>query len=176
MRVAIATLGCKANQYDSEIMRESFEEKNFEVVLFSEPADIYVINTCTVTGRTDFQARQLIRRAHRNNPNGKIVVTGCYAQSAPQEIQKIPGVSLVIGNPEKRKIVDLIQAAKNTPSPEIMVTPVEKELVFPERTIKKFSSRTRVFLKIQDGCNARCSYCIIPQVRGKSRKIGRAHV
>jgi threonylcarbamoyladenosine tRNA methylthiotransferase MtaB len=116
MRVAIATLGCKANQYDSEVIRESFEEKNFDIVLFLEPADIYVINTCTVTGKTDFQARQLIRRAQHINPQAKIVVTGCYAQSAPEELKKIPGVSLVIGNPEKLEIATLLSEAEKIPS------------------------------------------------------------
>lgn len=171
MRIAIATLGCKANQYDSEIIRESFEEKNFDIVLFPEQADIYVINTCTVTGKTDFQARQLIRRAHRVNPQAKIVVTGCYAQAAPEELKKIPGVSLVIGNPDKWEIVNIIKKAEKTSSAGIIVTPLEKEIVFPEKKIKRFSAKTRFFLKIQDGCNARCSYCIVPQVRGKSRSM-----
>jgi len=171
MRIAIATFGCKANQYDSEIIRESFEEKNFDIVPFSEPADIYVINTCTVTGKTDFQARQLIRRAHRVNPQAKIVVTGCYAQAAPEDVKKIPGVSLVIGNPDKWEIVNIIKEAEKTSSTGIIVTPMEKEIVFPEKKIKRFSAKTRFFLKIQDGCNARCSYCIVPHVRGKSRSM-----
>ena len=120
MRIAIATFGCKANQYDSEIIRESFEEKNFDIVPFPEPADIYVINTCTVTGKTDFQARQLIRRAYRVNPQAKIVVTGCYAQSAPEELKKIPGVSLVIGNPDKWEIVNpALRGRKNFLLPEL---------------------------------------------------------
>jgi len=171
MRIAIATFGCKANQYDSEIIRESFEEKNFDIIPFSEPADIYVINTCTVTGKTDFQARQLIRRAHRVNPQAKIVVTGCYAQAAPEDLKKIPGVSLVIGNPDKWEIVNIIKEAEKTSSTGIIVTPLEKEIVFPEKKIKRFSAKTRFFLKIQDGCNARCSYCIVPHVRGKSRSM-----
>jgi len=171
MRIAITTFGCKANQYDSEIIRENFEEKNFDIVPFSEPADIYVINTCTVTGKTDFQARQLIRRAHRVNPQAKIVVTGCYAQAAPEDLKKIPGVSLVIGNPDKWEIVNIIKEAEKASSAGIIVTPMEKEIVFPEKKIKKFSAKTRFFLKIQDGCNARCSYCIVPQVRGKSRSM-----
>ena len=171
MRVAIATLGCKANQYDSEIMRESFEEKNFDIIPFSELADIYVINTCTVTGKTDFQARQLIRKAYRINPQAKIVVTGCYAQSAPEELKKIAGVSLVIGNPDKWEIAALLSEAEKIPSSGIMVTPAEKEILFPEKKFKKFSAKTRFFLKIQDGCNARCSYCIVPHVRGTSRSM-----
>ena len=171
MRVAIATFGCKVNQYDSEIMRENFEEKSFTLVPFSEPADIYVINTCTVTEKTDFQARQLIRRAHRNNPDAKIVVTGCYAQAAPEDLKKISGVSLVIGNPDKWDIGTLISELEKIPSSGIMVTPIEKELLFPEKKIKKFSAKTRFFLKIQDGCNAVCSYCIVPHVRGRSRSM-----
>ena len=171
MRIAIATFGCKANQYDSEIIRENFEENNFDLVPFSEPADIYVINTCTVTGKTDFQARQLIRKTYRVNPQAKIVVTGCYAQAAPEELKKIPGVSVVIGNPDKWEIVNIIKEEEKNPSSGIRVTPVEKEIIFPEKKIKRFSAKTRFFLKIQDGCNAQCAYCIIPRVRGSSRSL-----
>lgn len=171
MRVAIATFGCKVNQYDSEIMRENFEEKSFTLVPFSQPADIYVINTCTVTEKADFQARQLIRRAHRVNPQAKIVVTGCYAQAAPEDLKKIPGVSLVIGNPDKWGIATLVTEAEKIPSSGMVVTPIGKELLFPEKRIKKFSAKTRFFLKIQDGCNGRCSYCIVPRVRGRSRSM-----
>ncbi|WAC08409.1 MAG: tRNA (N(6)-L-threonylcarbamoyladenosine(37)-C(2))-methylthiotransferase MtaB [Thermodesulfobacteriota bacterium] len=171
MRVAIATFGCKVNQYDSEIMRENLEEKGFALVPFSEAADIYMINTCTVTGKTDFQARQMVRRAHRNNPDAKIVVTGCYAQAAPEDLKKIPGVSLVIGNHEKWEIGTLLSESEKIPSSGIMVTPIGEELFFPEKKIKKFSAKTRFFLKIQDGCNACCSYCIVPHVRGKSRSM-----
>ncbi|MCD6353421.1 MAG: tRNA (N(6)-L-threonylcarbamoyladenosine(37)-C(2))-methylthiotransferase MtaB [Proteobacteria bacterium] len=171
MRVAIATLGCKANQYDSEIIREAFEEKNFGIVSFSDVADIYVINTCTVTGKTDYQSRQLIRRAHRINPNAKIVVTGCYAQVAPHDLKKIPGVSLVVGNSDKSKISDLLINTAIDKDTRIVVNPFEKSCPFPEEKIKRFFSKTRFFLKIQDGCNAHCSYCIIPTSRGPSRSM-----
>jgi len=171
IRVAIATLGCKANQYDSEIIREGFEEKNFGVVPFSDVADIYVINTCTVTGKTDYQSRQLIRRAHRKNPKAKIVVTGCYAQVAPDDLEKIPGVSLVVGNQDKNNIPDLLLSSAIDNDARIAVKPFEKGSTFPEDKIKRFFNKTRFSLKIQDGCNARCSYCIIPTSRGPSRSM-----
>jgi len=171
MRIAIATLGCKANQYDSEIIREGFEEKNFEVVPFSKDADIYVINTCTVTGKTDYQSRQLIRRAHRFNPKAKIVVTGCYTQIAPNELSKIPGVSLVVGNHDKGRIVDLVCDSDRDKETKVVVSPFEKDMLLPGERLKRFSSRTRFFLKIQDGCDAQCSYCIIPRARGRSRSM-----
>lgn len=171
MRIAIATLGCKANQYDSEVIREAFKERDFEIVSFSENADIYVINTCTVTGKTDYQSRQLIRRAHRNNPKATIVVTGCYAQVAPNDLEKIPGVSLVVGNADKERIVDLICVAHPDEVTRVVVNPLEENISLPEKEIKEFSGRTRFFLKIQDGCNAHCSYCIIPFARGPSRSM-----
>ena len=108
MRIAIATLGCKANQYDSEVIRESFEEEHCVVVPHSESADLYIVNTCTVTGKTDYQSRQLIRKIHRLHPEADIVVTGCYAQVAPDKLKKLPGVSLVLGNTDKEHIVDTV--------------------------------------------------------------------
>jgi len=171
MRVAIATLGCKANQYDSALIQESLEKRDFELVPFSQLAEIYIINTCTVTSRADFQCRQLIRRAYRNNPKAKIIVTGCYAQSAPEELKKIPGVTLVVGNSEKWEIARLLSEPEKFSPSEIIVSPIEEESVLYFQEINKFSSRTRFFLKIQDGCNSQCSYCIVPLVRGKSRSM-----
>ena len=158
MRIAIATLGCKANQYDSEVLREGFAEKNFEIVPFSKGADIYLINTCTVTVKTDYQSRQLIRRAHRFNPKAKIVVTGCYAQVAPNELKKITGVSLVVGNHDKGRIVDLISNSDMDKESQVVVNPFGKEMLLPGERIKRFSGRTRFFLKIQDGCDGHCTY------------------
>jgi len=171
MRIAIATLGCKANQYDSEIIREGFEEKNLEIVPFSKGADIYVINTCTVTAKTDYQSRQLIRRAHRFNPQAKIVVTGCYAQLAPDELKKMPGVSLVVGNCDKERIADLVCHLCNECKVKVLVKPIERGVLFQKKNLNTFSGKTRFFLKIQDGCNACCSYCIIPRARGRSRSM-----
>lgn len=171
MRITIATLGCKANQYDSEIIREAFEERNCEIVPFSTGADIYVINTCTVTGKTDYQSRQLIRRAHRLNPEAKIVVTGCYAQIAADEARSIPGVSMVVGNREKERIAEFIAQATPSPEAQVLVPAMNGKTEFSQKVARRFGSRTRFFLKIQDGCNAQCAYCIIPRARGRSRSM-----
>ncbi|MBN2468448.1 MAG: tRNA (N(6)-L-threonylcarbamoyladenosine(37)-C(2))-methylthiotransferase MtaB, partial [Deltaproteobacteria bacterium] len=171
MRIAIATLGCKANQYDSEVLRAKFESRGCHVVSFSENADIYVINTCTVTGKTDYQSRQLVRRAHRRNPQAKIVVTGCYAHVAPGELALLPGVSIIAGNLEKKALAELVLEATNDKEPLTVVTPFQKNTPFFQEPIEAFAAKTRFFLKIQDGCNARCTYCIIPQARGPSRSM-----
>jgi threonylcarbamoyladenosine tRNA methylthiotransferase MtaB len=171
VRIAIATLGCKANQYDSEMIRERCEEKAFRIVPFSQPADIYVINTCTVTGKTDYQSRQLIRQAHRRNPNARIVVTGCYAQVAPEKLREVPGVSWVVGTSEKRSIAELIASSSWPDAPHAEVGPVRQEGSFGAKPMTGFAGRTRFFLKIQDGCDARCSYCIVPTARGASRSM-----
>ncbi len=170
MRIAIATLGCKANQYDSEVIRKSFEEKHCSVVPFPEKAQLYIVNTCTVTGKTDYQSRQLIRKIHRLNPSAKIVVTGCYAQVAPEELKNIPGVSLVLGNVDKERIVDLaFDLPFNNGYKTTLLSQETPSL--REQSMRRFSSRTRFFLKIQDGCDSRCSYCIVPYARGKSRSM-----
>jgi len=171
MRVAIATLGCKANQYDSEIIRETFEERHCEIVPFSEGADVYVINTCTVTGKTDYQSRQLVRRAHRLNPEARIVVTGCYAQVAADEAKSIPGVSMVVGNRKKEKIAELIDCGGRVSETQVLVPAMSGNMGFSEKIVRRFGNRTRFFLKIQEGCDAQCSYCIIPRARGRSRSM-----
>lgn len=171
LRIAVATLGCKANQYDSEMIRERCEEKGFRVVPFPQPADVYVINTCTVTEKTDYQSRRLIRQAHRRNPNAKIVVTGCYAQTAPEKLREVPGVSLVVGTSAKGSIADLISSSSWQDAPRSVIGPVRPEGSFEAKPMAGFAGRTRFFLKIQDGCNARCSYCIVPRARGASRSM-----
>lgn len=171
MRIAIATLGCKANQYDSQVIREAFEEKQCTIVPLSQEADVYVVNTCTVTGKTDYQSRQLIRRIHRDHPGARIAVTGCYAQTAPEEIQSLPGVFLIAGNLEKEIIGDLALKHLHDHEPCIAISPPHSVRAFPARTVTSFSARTRFFFKIQEGCDNRCSYCIIPAARGRSRSM-----
>ncbi len=140
------------------------------MVSFRSPADIYIINTCTVTAFSDFQARQLIRRAKRANPQAKIIVTGCYAQVAAADIAALNGVNLVVGNDQKHTIPALLQTgainSKGTLSDDIF-----QQKHFCEMPLANFSERTRAFLKIQDGCNSFCSYCIVPFARGKSRSL-----
>jgi threonylcarbamoyladenosine tRNA methylthiotransferase MtaB len=168
MKIAVATLGCKVNQYESAAMMEALN--GFTVVPFEAVADCYLINTCTVTGKTDYQSRQLIRRALRNNPEATVVVTGCYAQRAPEEIARIPGVTLVAGNEEK---ADIGRILKNLPrtQPRILVEDIRNRKRISNLAATSFAGHTRAFLKIQDGCNAHCSYCIVPLTRGPARSL-----
>lgn len=168
--MALATLGCKVNQYESAGILEALDASIFTVVPFNVKADCYIINTCTVTGRTDYQSRQLIRRAMRLNPNASIIVTGCYAQIAFAEIARMPGVTLVTGTAEKEKIPYLLKNMGKDHT-QIFVGNAGEVREFSGLAPKVFPGRTRAFLKIQDGCNSRCSYCIVPHARGRSRSL-----
>jgi threonylcarbamoyladenosine tRNA methylthiotransferase MtaB len=167
--VAIATLGCKVNQYESAIIQESFQKRGYPIASFSNYAQIYIINTCTVTKKADYQSRQLIRRAQKQNPQATIVVTGCYAQVAAEEIADIAGVHYIIGNSYKDKIIDLIQDLPDEKLPKILVDPIERKKKIEIPAVAGFSNQTRPLVKIQDGCDFSCSYCIIPSARGRSR-------
>ncbi len=169
--IAITTLGCKANQFDSEMMQTSLERGGYEIIPFSQRADIYIVNTCTVTHRADYQSRQLIRRAHRLNPSSLIVVTGCYAQAYPEEVQGVEGVRVVLGNGEKASVADILRNPPMSSSPMVSVGDMEKERTIGEGDIGRSCRHTRALLKIQDGCNASCAYCIIPRARGRSRSL-----
>lgn len=169
-KVAIATLGCKVNQYESAGIIEKLIERGFIIVPFSDLADIYIVNTCTVTGKTDYQSRQLSRRAYRKNPKASIIVTGCYAQIAPREISKLPGVAAVVGNSEKENIPDIIQNMIKGEQ-QTLVGDISQARSISGLTVTKFPGHTRAFLRIQDGCNFFCSYCIIPYARGRSRSL-----
>lgn len=168
-KAGISTLGCKVNQCESAALAEELQ-KCFEIVPFNSPADIYIINTCTVTAFSDMQARQMIRRAHRNNPRAKILVTGCYAQTSPEKIAAIEGVTLVIGNNCKSRIPELLKNNTELPSP-IITDDILRQKKFSNMPAASFPHRTRAFLKIQDGCNSFCSYCIVPLARGASRSL-----
>jgi threonylcarbamoyladenosine tRNA methylthiotransferase MtaB len=173
LKIAIATLGCKVNQYESAGIVETLEKQGLDMIPFDQPADYYVINTCTVTSRSDVQSRQLIRRAARTNPQAQIIVTGCYARLAAEDLRKMPGVALVTD--QKALIAGAIAAAKPL---EGIVLP-DTTPSFPDLTSLKpvrFHGHTRAFLKIQDGCNSRCRYCIVPFARGPSRSIPAAEV
>lgn len=173
--VAITTLGCKTNQLDSAIMEESLKQGNFRLTDFSGHADIYIINTCTVTHRSDFQSRQLIRRARRQNPDAKVIVAGCYAQVSPEEVANIEGVDYVIGNTGKIDIAAILNVEcgmRNAEfKTEILTTDVFKETEVKGFNASIFPGHTRAFLKIQEGCHAFCSYCIVPYARGGSRSV-----
>jgi threonylcarbamoyladenosine tRNA methylthiotransferase MtaB len=170
VRVAMVTLGCKVNQCESAGIAEALAARGITLVPFEEAADGYIINTCTVTGRTDYQSRQLIRRAIRKNPAAAVIVTGCYAQRAPEEIARIPGVRFIAGNAEKERIPDIL-CEMTAGVPRILVGDIRKEKRISRLGATVFPEHTRVFLKIQDGCDAFCGYCIVPHTRGASRSL-----
>lgn len=171
-KVAFHTLGCKVNQYETQAMSELFEKAGYAVVQDTEFADVYVINTCTVTNVGDKKSRQFIRRAKKSNADAIISVVGCYAQTAPKEVLEIEGVNIVIGTNDRGKIVDLVEKC----SPEDKINTVDdimKVKEFEEMSVQEIKGKTRAFLKIQEGCNRYCSYCIIPYARGpiRSRRL-----
>lgn len=178
--VAITTLGCRANQYDSSAMEDILIEGGLQVVSPSAVADAYIINTCTVTGSTDSQSRQEIRKLKRRNKDAVIIVTGCYAEVSAEEVALIEGVDFVLGNPEKSKVLECIEAGRGGMA-NMSKTSVSEDLGLMElrvkdATAKKSHKRTRANLKIQDGCDRTCSFCIIPKARGASRSVSRADV
>jgi len=169
--LAIATLGCKVNQFESEALMASLKRLGYHLVSFEEGAEITIINTCTVTQRADFQSRQLVRRAFRFNPESLIVVTGCYPQVDPEAIARIEGATYILGNAEKYRIPDLLPLMERRDLPPIQVSDIQKESSFSDIALHTFHRHTRAFLKVQDGCDARCSYCIVPYARGRSRSL-----
>lgn len=171
-RIAFTTLGCKVNLYDSEAMAELFAQKGYEIVDFDEAADVYVINTCTVTNFGDKKSRQMIRRARRQNENSIIVATGCYAQVAPQTVAEIEGINIVIGTKDRAKVVEIVENYRAENGVLNAVTDIKGEKEFERLKVSNLKDRTRAYIKIQEGCNRYCTYCIIPYARGpvRSRK------
>jgi threonylcarbamoyladenosine tRNA methylthiotransferase MtaB len=167
--VACSTLGCKVNQYETSAIERLFAEKGYEITDFDHRADVYVINTCTVTHMGDRKSRQLIRRATRLNPDATIVVTGCYAQTAPGEIMDIPGVDIVVGTRDRAKIAELVEGVSKGEGPLNAVTDIMSADAFEELPPALLQNRVRAFLKIQEGCDNYCSYCIVPYARGPLR-------
>ncbi len=168
MRVALTTLGCKVNHYETEAMRELFVQDGWEIVDFSALADVYVINTCTVTQTSDTKSRQMIARAHRMNPDALVVAVGCYAQTAPEAVASLEGVGLVIGTSGRKEIVRRVKDALQSKDEEAYISPLYEMREFEPLSAVR-DSRTRATLKIQDGCVNFCSYCIIPFARGPLR-------
>ncbi len=170
-KVAFYTLGCKLNFAETSTIGKQFLQNGYEIVGFNEVADVYVINTCTVTDGADKECRQIVRRALRKNPNGFIAVTGCYAQLRPDQIASINGVDVVLGNNEKFKLFSLLENFEKNELSCIHVTPTEDLDDFTSAASSDADSRTRAFFKIQDGCDYKCTYCTIPMARGKSRSM-----
>ncbi|WP_413380125.1 tRNA (N(6)-L-threonylcarbamoyladenosine(37)-C(2))-methylthiotransferase MtaB [Alkalihalobacillus sp. 1P02AB] len=167
--VAFHTLGCKVNHYETEAIWQLFKARDYEKVDFEKHSDVYVINTCTVTNTGDKKSRQVIRRAIRKNPDAVICVTGCYAQTSPAEIMAIPGVDIVVGTQDRVKMLDYIEQYKEERQPINGVGNIMKSRVYEELDVPSFTDRTRASLKIQEGCNNFCTFCIIPWARGLMR-------
>lgn len=165
--VAFYTLGCKVNQYETNAMKQKFIEKDYEIVDFEEAADVYVVNTCTVTNMSDRKSRQIIRRAKESNKNSLLVVTGCYAQVAKDELEKIEEIDIVIGNQEKKDIVTFVEEKQKEKIEKVSDILYEKS--FAEFGSSTYTDKTRAVIKVQDGCDRFCSYCIIPYARGRIR-------
>ncbi|MDW0117394.1 tRNA (N(6)-L-threonylcarbamoyladenosine(37)-C(2))-methylthiotransferase MtaB [Sporosarcina thermotolerans] len=167
--VAFHTLGCKVNHYETEAIWQLFKESGYDRSDFEKNADVYVINTCTVTNTGDKKSRQVIRRAVRRNPDAVICVTGCYAQTSPAEIMAIPGVDIVVGTQDRTKLLGLIDEYRSERQPINAVRNIMKNRVYEELDVPAFTDRTRASLKIQEGCNNFCTFCIIPWARGLMR-------
>lgn len=167
--VAFHTLGCKVNHYETEAIWQLFKEQGYDRVEFESTSDVYVINTCTVTNTGDKKSRQVIRRAVRKNPDAVICVTGCYAQTSPAEIMAIPGVDIVVGTQDRVKMLEYIEQYKQERQPINAVGNIMKNRVYEELDVPAFTDRTRASLKIQEGCNNFCTFCIIPWARGLMR-------
>lgn len=168
-KIAYHTLGCKVNQYETEAMQQQFESKGYETVPFQEVADVYIINTCTVTNIADRKSRQMLHKAKKANPNSLVVAVGCYVQAAKEALLKDEFIDIVIGNNKKHEIVDIVESEFNGELLENTVLDIGSEKDYEELFINKVTEKTRAYIKIQDGCNQFCSYCIIPYARGRVR-------
>lgn len=175
-RVAVTTLGCKVNQFESASFLSGFEEQGAELVPFSQAADIYVINSCAVTAKAGAQSRQMIRRALRANPEARLVVTGCYAQVAAKDILGLADRPIcIVGNGNKHHLVEIALASRECDL-EMYTGDIGRKKEICPLTARRFAGRTRAYVKVQDGCNRFCSYCIVPYARGRSRSLSPAKV
>ena len=172
-KAALHNLGCKVNFYETEIMRQKLQEKGYEIVPFEQRADIYIINTCTVTNIADRKSRQMLHRARQLNPEAVVVAAGCYAQTGREALEKDEAVDLIVGNNRKGDIADLLEEYLSRRGKgrrkEILVTDIGRDCEYGEMRLRESAEHTRVYIKIQDGCNQFCSYCAIPYARGRVR-------
>jgi threonylcarbamoyladenosine tRNA methylthiotransferase MtaB len=174
-RVAFYTLGCRANQLESATLAASFSQDGWQVVPFEDPAHVVVVNTCTVTERADQEARRIVRRVRLTNPEARVVMTGCYAQVAPDVVKHLDGVHWVVGNQFKEDLAQIVAATPNPSQPLVQVGDIDKSRIMAGATAADIG-RTRGSLKIQDGCDYKCTYCIIWRARGPSRSLPMADV
>nr|WP_294487361.1 tRNA (N(6)-L-threonylcarbamoyladenosine(37)-C(2))-methylthiotransferase MtaB [uncultured Anaerosporobacter sp.] len=168
-KVAFLTLGCKVNSYETEAMEQLFKDASYSVVEFNDKADIYVVNTCTVTNIADRKSRQMLHKAKKNNENAVVVAVGCYAQAAKEALEQDEAINLVVGNNQKKQIVSLVEAYLDNSTYNEAVIDIANDTEYEELAIGSLSEKTRAYMKIQDGCNQFCSYCIIPYTRGRIR-------
>jgi len=166
--VSFATLGCRLNQVDTQQIQAALEARGFRTVGFDEPADVVVVNTCTVTARAEFSDRQMIRRAARVSDGATLVVTGCWAQTSPSEVAAMAEVDLVVGNGDKHRLPDLLDGVL---ADRVNVTDIARARTVDAAAIGRISGRSRAFLKVQDGCQHRCAFCVVPFARGASRSL-----
>ena len=175
-RISVVTLGCKVNQYDTAALLNHLPSSEFvKNKKFDEPADVYVIDTCTVTHKADSEARNYVYRAKRSNPRGVVIVTGCYAQVSAEQLSAMEEVDYVIGNSHKSSsLLGVIRRGEVQSEPKVLLSDIfkEKKRKFDTPDIRFFPDRTRAFLKVQDGCNYACTFCVIPRARGRSRSLG----
>ena len=170
-RVGITTLGCKVNSYESELIGETLKTEDWKLVPNTDEADLYLINTCTVTREADRQARQEVRKVVRRNPEALVVVTGCYAQMDPKACAQIPGVDLVLGNDRKLDMHKLLPRLEQGELPKVMVGDLDQHVSLPEQLLAGYEAHTRAFVQIQQGCDQGCTFCIIHVARGPSRSL-----
>jgi threonylcarbamoyladenosine tRNA methylthiotransferase MtaB len=166
--VSFATLGCRLNQVDTRVLQTMLEARGYKTVDFDEPADVVVVNTCTVTARAEFSDRQMIRRAARVSPDATLVVTGCWAQTSPDEVAALSGVDLVVGNADKDRLADLLEGAG---AARTHVSDIKRARISETAPVARWHGRSRAFLKVQDGCQHRCAFCVVPLARGASRSL-----
>ena len=164
--VAFSTLGCRVNHYETEAMAEKFIREGYEITDFNNFADVYVVNTCSVTNMSDKKSRQIISRARKINENAIIAAVGCYSQVSPEEVAQIEGVDVVLGTRNKGDIVYYVNKAQDEKKLQVVVGEVLRNKEFEDLNIEEYQDKTRAFLKIQDGCNRFCAYCLIPYTRG----------
>ena len=167
--VALHNLGCKVNGYEMDVMQQRLQENGYKIVPFDEPADIYIVNTCTVTNIADRKSRQMLHRAKKQNPDAVVVAVGCYVQVSEAAVRADDAVDLVIGNDRKKDLVAILEAYLAGQECGQTVIDINHTAAYEEMTLTKTAEHTRAYIKIQDGCNQFCSYCIIPYARGRVR-------
>ena len=169
MRVSYQTLGCKVNEYESVAIINQFMDNGFKLVNFQDEADVYIINTCTVTNTSDSKSRKAIRQAVKRNKNAVVAVMGCYAQLNPLQVKEIEGVDIILGTNNRHLLYDLVVDVLKNKNPKFLVEDMSKPKEYEEIKVKRYTNQTRGFIKIQDGCDNFCSYCAIPYARGRVR-------